>query len=294
MSRGQIISKLKETPQLLSLSKDNILDKKSYYTTRFGASSEQMTKMFKACTSVMVYSPEQIEAKINFLVANGVDEGKLLKGVKSMPRVIGLSTNRIKSQIEFYMDEFSLTRPQVAEMINKYIGVLGCSQQTVKEKSQFWKNEFGLDDNQFGTILCILPRLVGLSTESVQQKHGKLLKLGVTDAEIAKMPLILTVPAEDIEIRYLIWRQVVSREQLLQRPNLLLANQNKLFARLRFFQDRGENLYTNSLAMSEETFVARYKLSTQDLMETYPLTDAEISKMQAAIKQSTPSKTFAL
>lgn len=281
VTRKEIIDKLKDTPQLLGLSEQTILSKKQYYKSRFNINDQDFTSMFKSCTSVVIYSPEQVEARINFLVSRGADEQKILKGIKKNPRTLGLPPETLDARIKFYMKEFDLSMDEVINMTNKFVGVLGLSPETVTAKKQFLMEEFAYDSNQLSQLVQTMPVILGLAPEGIRQKHASLQYLGIDGEEIIKSPLLLTIPAHTMETRYTIWRQVVTREQILKRPGLLMTNENKLYARLKFFEDKGLTLTTNSLAMTEKQFVSRFKISTDKLTEIYKLTPEEMENMRA-------------
>ena len=86
------------------------------------------------------------------------------------------------------------------------------------------------------------------------------MKLSAKD--IIREPAVLTAPANSLKFRYMILRQVATKEEILSRPNWFMLNHKKTFARLMGLSGREVKL--SHLLCNESIFQKQFGMLPKD------------------------------
>ena len=265
---------------------EKALNKAQFYQQEFDLTREEVIKLFKVFPVLLKLSEESVIAKAEFYQQEfGLDKQEFIKMLKSQPVLLSHSQETIKSKAEFYQREFNLSKTEFIKMLKVLPALLGLTEETIKAKVEFYQQEFDLSRTEFIKMLKVLPALLNYSEDSVKEKHKQILDLHIPKSVIIKNPSILTVPTNTLKMRYIILRQVFTREEILSKI-WYMFNQDKTYARLRYLQTKGYNIKISQLLKGEKLFVDIWGVESKELMKKYKLTPEVIHKMQEVLEDS--------
>lgn len=207
-----------------------------------------------------------------------LDKAEFIKMLKIFPALLCYSEESVQSKVDFYQQEFNLDKTEFIKMLKVLSSLLSLSEETIKIKAGFYQKEFNLDKLEFIKMLKILPTLLSLSEENVKIKHRQIRDLNIPKSVIIKNSNILSVPINTLKIRYLILRQVATREEFLSKL-WFMTSQNKTYARLRYLQSKNTEIRITQILQTEKNFVNVYGVESKELMKKYKLTPEAIREM---------------
>lgn len=134
-------------------------------------------------------------------------------------------------------------------------------------------------------MLKLSPALLGYSEDSVKAKHRQIKDLRIPKSILVNQPNILIAPINTLKIRYLILRQVATREEILSKQWYLFS-QNKTYARLKYLQSISNyKISLNNILLDEKRFKKTFNIDSKKLMEIYKLSPIIIKNMAKNLYQ---------
>jgi len=96
---------------------------------------------------------------------------------------------------------------------------------------------------------------------------------GITDEDIRENPRILSTPALDIKDKYALWCSIFPDKRFMKLRTWFMTRVEKIYARYVYLAEdlHKTDIRPNQLDFSEKNFVSRFKMSSDTLMERYPL-----------------------
>ena len=275
----EVKEKAKSIPSSYFKDEQIALDRAKFYQKEFNLDKAEFIKMLKIFPVLLKYSEESVKLKVEFYQQEfDLDKAEFIKMLKVLPTLLGYSEESVKIKAEFYQQEFNLTKAEFIKMLKVSPTLLGLSEESVKTKAEFYQQEFNLDKVEFIEMLKVLPALLGYSEESVKIKHQQIRDLNIPKSVIIKNPNILAAPTNTLKVRYLILRQVVTREEVLSK-NWFMTSQDKTYARLRYLQSKNTEIKITQILQTEKNFVNVYGVESKELMKKYKLTPEAIREM---------------
>lgn len=296
-------------PQILSISNETIDAKIRKYRLKLHCNILDIKTMWSEFPSIFHYSDERIDEKIDHLLGTfGVDVYELMCILARAPQILGLSSETITAKRDFYCNKLGFSSKAVAKFVRDFPTILGLSNETVLYRFNFFKAQFGLDDKQVAKMFTMIPQIVALPDETIMNKQylfsdvlgvskgefssiisrhpqaltisatalkykaEQLASLGITRKELLNDPMILSSPANMLKVRYIILRQVATREEILKSKGWYMFNQKKLFFRYKYIKDELKcKPALSDLLRSQQRFVAKFGFPMSD-DEDYTLT----------------------
>jgi len=280
LNKQQFIKMLKSCPAVLAFSEENIESKTNFYKKEFRLSDDEFVKIIKTAPTLFAFTEESIIAKKEFYIKEfDLTEQEFIKLIKISPSLLIYSEESVKTKLDFYLQELGLNKFEFVKMLKTQPSLLDYSESSIKSKVEFYMQELNMNKQEFVQMLKSVPVLLGLSEQSLREKFKQIKELGIPKEFIMSSPMILIVPQNTLKIRYLILRQVATREEIFTK-NWYTTNQNKIYARVKFLTTEVKNkkILSNCLR-GEQEFCARFKITSEELMNKYALTTDVIAKM---------------
>ncbi len=282
---AEVIKMIKLSPSLLCYSEEGVKTKVEFYQKEFGLDKNQLIKMLKIMPALLSYSEESIKDKIAFYQKEfGISKQDYAMMIKTQPALISYFEETIKAKVIFYQTEFDLTKEEFVKMLKVLPKLLSYSEESIKTKVKLYQKKFDLSKEEFVKMLKILPAMLGYSEESIKAKTKQILDLNISKSIILKEPTMLTVPINNLKVRYIILRQFATREEILLRTGWFMTNQSKSYARLMHLKSKNIKAKISQVLNGEKRFKKAYGVASKDLMKKYKLTPDIIYKMQQVLE----------
>lgn len=283
-------------PQILSISNETINAKIEKYKKRLHCERAHVGAMWTEYPSILHYSDKYIDGKIDYLIKTfEVEEYELACILKRSPQILGLSSETITAKRDFYCNELGFSRKAVVKLVRDFPTILGLSNETVLYRFNFFKAQYGLDDKHVAKMFTMIPQIVALPDETIMNKQHlfsdvlgvtkgefasiisrhpqaltisatalkykaeQLASLGIARKELLNDPMILSSPANMLKVRYIILRQVATREEILKSKGWYMFNQSKLYSRYAYIKDvLKEEPTLSDLLRSQQRFEMKF------------------------------------
>ncbi len=184
----------------------------------------------------------------------------------------------LEQKIEFYKSNFSLTEEKVIGMIVRYPELLGHDTvsdepTSMKAKVKFYKEKLGLSGEEVGKMVEVFPAFLGYAIDEEGEKSlitkTKYLKQVLSEESIVKNAKNYVCPALRTKIRFMLLSEKYSEVEIAK-GSRLMTSEGKLWARKSFFESKG--LFKLCLTINESQLVEDYGVTTDELIEKYPIT----------------------
>lgn len=290
-------AQFKKYPSLFVLDIDLVNKKLDYLINTLGFNESQL-KSFPKLLSLDYSSdesvPTSVRAKVKFYQDTlGFDKAQFQKAPCLIQYDCTSDENTptsIRAKIKYYREALGLTN----EHFKKNPGILGydClensdSPTSVPAKIDYYKNSVGLDETQIrdNLVLLHLDTVNEQNKSSVPAKLSALQEIGITGEDIRNNTQLLLTPAQDIKDKYAIWCSIFPDKSFMELRTWFITRTNKVYARYKYLSSENflENIYKlsgrrsdfnlrpNHLDMCESQFKLRFKASSEELMQRYPL-----------------------
>lgn len=183
----------------------------------------------------------------------------------------------IKSKIKFYREVMGFENKhfQLDPSVFAYDTISDESSPTsVRAKIKFYEEEVGIgvDIIRENPILLHFD-IVNENGTSVKFKLKNLREIGITNEDIRENPRILSTPALDIKDKYALWCSIFPDKRFMKLRTWFMTRVEKIYARYVYLAEdlQKTDIRPNQLDFSEKNFVSRFKMSSDTLMERYPL-----------------------
>ena len=202
------------------------------------------------------------------------------KMFRALPNLFSYGLDMVKDKAKFYQENFNLSKEEISLLIKSMPGILSFSLDSALRKIEFFQEEFNFTKTELSFLLKKLPVILALSTDSVKQKAMQIKECKFTKDDILKIPTILTVPENNLKLRYIVLRQVATREEILAKKGSFMMNQEKAFARIAYLKNKYGKVNLNQIMRSEKAFVKVFKITSQEVMNKYKLTTEAVDQIQ--------------
>lgn len=250
-------------------------------------------------------SPTSFTSKCNFYKNKlAIDNQALRNLIFKFPPLIGYDTTStnptsVITKIDFYKNTLDLHDTQISGIIVKFPRILSLdinsdSPTSVKNKLNFYKENLNLTNSQLGQMLCSYPCLLGLDTNSdkitsVKNKHAifsEIMSKEEAKAEIVKHPNILSVPSLQFKIRYMLALNIDAANRFFR--NSFMMNEKKVWARSQYLANLEVEVKNKNAAYKDEkAFQSQFHVSSDELIERYPLNRDAIAKIEETFNART-------
>ena len=126
---------------------------------------------------------------------------------------------------------------------------------------------------------------MGLSIDSVQEKVRQIKDIRIPSQVIVQNPSILTVPKNTLKLRYIILRNIATREEIFSYHNWYMISQDKTYARACYLLETGKKFNWKTVLYSEKVFGKMCGVSSDELMAKYKLTPGKIEKLKSVLEK---------
>jgi len=280
---------LRDYPNLFSLDCDSdkpnsLKNKVKFYTEEMGLNLSQI-KTFPCLLSFDTTSDESVPTSIRAKMKFFKDTlGYTNKQFQITPNIFYLdcinedeNPSSIKSKIKFYREVMGFENKhfQLDPSVFAYDTISDESSPTsVRAKIKFYEEEVGIgvDIIRENPILLHFD-IVNENGTSVKFKLKNLREIGITDEDIRENPRILSTPALDIKDKYALWCSIFPDKRFMKLRTWFMTRVEKIYARYVYLAEdlHKTDIRPNQLDFSEKNFVSRFKMSSDTLMERYPL-----------------------
>ena len=301
---GYTNAQFKKYPSLLVLDIELVNNKLDYLINNLGLNESQIRtfpKLLSLDYSSSEDVPTSVRAKVKFYHDTlGFESAQFQKA----PCLIQYdctsdesNPTSIRSKIKFYREVLGLTDAHFQKnpsVLGYDIVEGGDSMTSVPAKVEFYKKHIGLDASHIRDNLVLLHFDVTNpeSENSVFAKLDALHEVGITNEDIQNNTQLLLTPAKDIKNKYALWCSIFPDKEFMTLRSWFVTRVEKIYARYRYLtsdefkqtmsrrQERfGEyQLSPNHLNLSETQFQIRFKVSSEELMKRYPLTEEAIKQ----------------
>lgn len=284
LSQSEINKIVKLAPRMLTIGLSTVRKKIAFYQEEFGLDKVKLAAMLKLSPMLLCNGVENVKDKTNFFMEElGVEKAEFKKMFKKFPVLVSYGKDMIRKKINFYENTFNLDRSELSALVKSIPCLLSFDEAKIKAKVKFYQQEFNFSESEFISVLKKMPVVLALSINSVKEKAVQIKELNITKAEILHAPNIFAVPKNNLKLRYIILRQSATRKEILRKKGAFLTNQEKLYARTMYLQNKYGEATFNQIMKSEDEFVRVNKITSEELMEQYKLTTEVIDQMQKAV-----------
>ena len=303
-------AQFKKYPSLFVFDID-LLNKKLDYLINIIGLNESQLRTFPKLLSLDCLSPEDVptsvKAKVKFYHDTlGFGNAQFQKApcLLQYDCTSDESTpTSIQAKIKFFRETLGLTNAHFQKNPN----VLGydCleskdSPTSVPAKIAYYKNTVGLNEEDIrdNLVLLHLDTINEENLSSVPAKLKALEEIGITQQDIQKNTQLLLTPAQDIKDKYALWCSIFPDKRFMELRTWFITRLEKVYARYKYLsskqfsetlknssdEPKSFKLRPNHLDMCESQFRLRFKVSSDKLMEQFPLSESEIDKFYEQYK----------
>lgn len=281
-----------------------IPEKIRFYKNALMLSDKEIIKVLKKFPVLLGYDiyssePNSIQSKINFYKELlGFDDAEIANFIRKLPQLLSYDTglseegkknpSSILNKYNFYKDLLGITSEQANHMIKQLPSLFSYDTvsegpKSVKGKLAYYKKKLGLSDEELHKFIATVPNTLGYDTisnlpSSANAKIDRLLEIGTIE-DIKKNPRCMCLPAQKIKVRAMLLSDVV--DDLIGSNNLMIREQ-KLFARRCYLEAHKVPIKWSTLLRKESEFIHQYGISSDSLMNIYPLTKEDLEIIEKA------------
>lgn len=155
---------------------------------------EDVSKKLNTIKNIRV-SENNALRKIEFYMQEfELSKSELVKMLKCSPVLFTYSEESVKSKVEFYIRVLGISKTEFIKMLKIFPALLSYSEENIKSKINFYQQEFGIDILCLKKMLKFLPAMMGYSDESIKEKFEFYRsEFGITKTEFIKMIKILPI-----------------------------------------------------------------------------------------------------
>lgn len=261
----------------------------------------KVIKKFPMLLGYDIYSnePTSILSKVNFYKdLLGFDDAEVANFIRKLPQLLSYDTgtseeskknpSSIITKYDFYKKTFNLTDSQASYMIKQLPSLLSYdtvseSPKSVKGKLAFYQKKLGLTDEELRKFIFAVPCALGYDTistmpSSVSAKIDRLLEIGTVE-DIKKNPRCLCLPAQKVKVRAMLIADIDNNPIA---SNNLMIREQKLYARRCYLASHKIPITWTELFRNEGNFQSVNNISSDSLMNIYPLTDEALKEIEEA------------
>ena len=261
-----------------------LMQRAQFFQNLFNLTDSELKKIVGQLPTLFSISEATLRNKQKFFCEEfKLDKQEFTTVLKKLPMLLCLKEESIKNKVDFYCQNFDLTHDEFNKMFKSIPSLLSFGEGAVLNKVNFYGKKLKMNQEQINQMVKNTPVLLCLKEESIQNKLVQIADLRITPDDILKNPRILTVPENTLKIRYLLLRQVVSKEEILA-SNTLIINQDKTYARMAYFKnEKHKDVSLSVINMSEKEFGKNYGANTNALQEKYRLTPLKIIMLKTVL-----------
>ena len=282
LNKAKTIRLIKVFPSFLCMSEDLIKDKLAFLNDELKLDKNGFTYLIKVLPSILGLSKDKIKGKVAFYQKElNITTDEFVKMLTKLPTMLGYSEESVLNKLKFYQHEFNIGQAELFNLVKVCPHLFSFNEDTIKDKIKLYQEALNLDKAEFVCLLKKQPILLCYSETNIKGKLAQFADLGITKYHLMNDQTLLSVPNNTMKIRYMILKQVASREEILRKKCVLINNQNKLYARIAFFKNETQKEFNlNDVTNGEKRFTKKYKVSSDDLMKKYKLTKEKIYSLQ--------------
>ncbi len=281
-----------------------IPEKIRFYKKLLMLSDAEVIKVIKKFPVLLGYDihsnePNSVLTKIKFYKELlGFNDAEVANFIRKLPQLlsydIGISENgksnpsSIHSKFEFYKKTLNLTNEQTSYMIKQLPALFSYdtiseSPKSIKGKLAYYQKKLKLSDEELHRFIFTVPCALGYDTtstmpSSANAKIDRLLEIGTVE-DIKNNPRCLCLPAQKVKVRAMLIADIDNNPIA---SNNLMIREQKLYARRCYFVSHKIPITWTELFKNENKFQASHNISSDSLMNIYPLTDEALKEIEEA------------
>ena len=157
-------------------------------------------------------------------------------------------------------------------MVKNQGTLLNITKALTEDKLLHLKDIFDFDDQELRRVVKICPSFIIYSINAIDKKKELLDSLNITKEDILKNPIILATASNSIKLKYMMLYLADPKKNFM-RQKWSMQNQKKTWARIMELKSLDIPLTPSLLFSAEKNFQKRFKVSGEELMKKYPLTE---------------------
>ena len=259
-----------------------------------------------------------------------IDEAKVVKMMISCPRMVSYDclsekqgtksgvngntdvTNSVKTKITDLQEILQTDEKNVTKMMVKYPAIIGMDiNANVAQTLAFYRDSLQINQTALTQILAKFPGLLGTSiddsptsAQSRIEKISEVMPMEKMRELVLARPAILTVPAQNFKVRYMLASNASALNEFFGRGFLL--NQKKVWGRWCFLTNHsaGTNSSKHSfnfgqmnvlkiatnLYRENNVFENRFNVKMDQLVQDFPLDMLALTEIERTFQQTTGSR----
>lgn len=268
---------------LLSLGYTNIeqaKEKMKFYKRTLKCSLLEVIEMVKIQPHILDLTEERIVAQFQMLQEKlHINEMQASKLIQKNPNFLGMSSKFISQKIIFIKNLFNVE--EVEPYLQKAPELLFCKDSILSERVNFLEKTLLLSSKQREELIKNYPGILkkeifGYVEKNIYDIIQYFSQIMPKEAFV-KNPMILTLPARKLKVRFLILAPIFDKEEILSGNNLL-RNESLLWARREFLRKNGLDL--KLILANKKTFEGISKISDNELIKRNPLNSKSIALLE--------------
>lgn len=229
-----------------------------------------------------------VKDKFNYLKETfGYRDGDLFEIIPSHSRILNLSKEEIEHKIAVYENTLKISRGEVIEIMRDCPEVIETKTKVILSRMLFYKDMLNLDGKQTTTLIKNNKELLTSNTFDMimQEKEAKIKYLfQVVDKEdIVRYPELLTVPALDLKLKFLIMSPSGDKQEILT-SKAIKRSINHLWARRAYLENINGDMH--DILMSKGKFEKKYNVQDTSLRQQYKMTVKGIHELEQEYYQT--------
>ena len=259
-------------PTLLSITKDEILNKIAYYAKKLNEYGINCRKFFRREPMLFYSSQSNLEKIKNlFMRKYTLTEEEVQKVIKAVPAVVTCDYNKIAGNFEQLYPEYFIKR-DIKEMLAECPEFVSVETEVCFKKLKEIQDLFGVDKKKACEIIRKNPNLIFY--ESVDSKVSQITGLGISKEYIAMFPAICNVPQIALALKFVITRVLRLDSEFSE---VCVMDTNLFVARFVFMQTN-KIFNHKDLILEQSKFEMKYHISREEL-NSYKLTEQSLKNL---------------
>ncbi|MCQ2382455.1 MAG: hypothetical protein MJ060_01250 [Clostridia bacterium] len=278
----------------ISENETSVKSKIKNYQTLLHVNENVICKMIRLCPGILGFdtisdTETSVKGKLkSYQTLLHVDETKVIKMICSFPHMLKFDTisdaeTSVKGKLKSYQTLLHADEANVIKMICSFPAMLNYdivseNATSIKNLIKNYQKILQIDEDTVLQMIREFPGLLGFDTvtDETSGVKNKVQKLNafVPKEHIINHPLILSVPAQQFKIRYMLASNINTMQDGILKRFLacgFMTSPGKVWARYSGLTSRRLGLKLSYIYQTEKIFQQRIGKKTEDLIKQYPL-----------------------
>lgn len=204
----------------------------------------------------------------------GYSDLEIKKITKFLPAIFCLSIENLNKKIEDLI-ALGYSKNEVIKMIKKFSSIFSISIETIKQKMKDIES-IGYTKEEVIHMTRTFPGMFSLDVENIKQKNKDLENLGYSLNEVKKItvtfPQVYSLSVDNLTPKIEFYDSIELHNMVVKDPRNLMQSVNVSYARYNFLKEKGIKITMvnyKKIFVAHKQFEAQYKITKETLFKKY-------------------------